>query len=240
MSKLLGKPVVVNIGGYEVYACKELHYGNQLSRIRGLASRWILRNSNRVVVMSTAYEHIVREVVPETKTTTVIIYPPIDTSMCDIPLPVKKHQAVTAYCIEQARELKGIPEAEAINEITGNVVIVKNLPHDKLISLLLESKVYLQLSRTEHFNITTLEAMACGCIPVIHKADGLQDTVGMHGFIVDYKNIPMTIDAIRRAMKIDDTKPRREWARRFTKTERRRRLNRMLADITRARDERCS
>lgn len=231
MSKLLGKPVVVNIGGYEVYACKELNYGNQLSKVRGAASRWILRNSDRVVVMSTAYEHIVHDVVPETKTTTVIIYPSIDTSVCDIPLPVKKNQAITAYCIGQARELKGIPLAEEIGKRTGKVIIVKNKPHDELVKLLLESKVYLQLSRTEHFNITTLESMACGCVPVIHAADGLRDTVGMYGIIVDYKNIQMAIDAMNHAMAIGDVQPQRDWARKFTKAKRKESIDRLLQEV---------
>jgi glycosyltransferase involved in cell wall biosynthesis len=231
MSKLLGKPVVVNIGGYEVYACKELNYGNQLSPIRGLASRWILRAATKVVVMSSAYEQIVHDVVPETKNTTIMIYPSIDTSICELPLPEKKSRAITAYCIGQARELKGIPLAEEIGKRTGNVIIVKNKPHDELVKLLLESKVYLQLSRTEHFNITTLESMACGCIPVIHKADGLQDTVGMYGIIVDYKNIPMAIDAMNYAMAIGDVQPQREWARKFTKSRRKESIDRLLQEV---------
>ena len=64
LAKIFRKRIIVNISGFEVYAAPDIGYGNQFYLIRGAASRWILRNAIRIIVMSEAYKKIVQELVP--------------------------------------------------------------------------------------------------------------------------------------------------------------------------------
>jgi hypothetical protein len=61
LAKIFRKRIIVNISGFEVYAAPDIGYGNQLSLVRGAASRWILRNAICIIVMSEAYKKIVQK-----------------------------------------------------------------------------------------------------------------------------------------------------------------------------------
>jgi len=201
MARLMHKPVAVNVGGWEVYAAPEVGYGNQLSTVRGAATRWILRNASVAVCMSEAYRKIIEEVEPHA---TVRVVPGrIDTALCSEPLLDDKHGVVTAYCsYNLAETIKGIP---IFTEATQGMdsVILKDVPHKRLIGSLQHAKVYCQLSYTESFGITLLEAMACGCVPVVSDRDALPEVVGGVGVVVPYGDASKTRDAITDAIDMD-------------------------------------
>jgi glycosyltransferase involved in cell wall biosynthesis len=201
LSKIYGVKSVVNIGGWEVYADKSIRYGNQLNPIRGAITRWIMRMADRLIVQSPAYMDIVNKLEPTTVGKTVVIPPYIDTTLCDNKTETKQDVAITAICTSAARDLKGIPTFEKASKMSRyQMCVYKNLQHDELISKLKQAKVYCQLSRTEQFNVTTAEAMACGCVPVTTKADGLQTTTGDTGIIVPFGDASAVADAVSKAM----------------------------------------
>jgi glycosyltransferase involved in cell wall biosynthesis len=229
LAKIFGKPTIVNIGGAEVVAAPEIGYGHQLSRSRGFIARWILRKSSMNVVPSSAYVKITNNLVPSAKVIAIPNY--IDSGLCDMPLPKKNPIATTAVCASQTRLLKGIPTFEAATKGRPyKSVIVKNMPHDKLMEYFRQCKVYCQLSYTETFGMSLLEAMACGCVPVVTDRDALPEVVGDCGLIVPYNDIQKTKQAIEQAMSMSG-EPARDRARQFNKERKRTSINNLIAEL---------
>jgi glycosyltransferase involved in cell wall biosynthesis len=229
-SKLFRKKIVVNIGGFEVYPYgKDIGYGNQLSTIRGAASRWILRRADRIITQSHAYAYLTELVCPPAQVT--IIPPSIDTRLCDDALPIKKDQTVTAYCSRQSYTLKGIPTyIKASMALPYDFTVMEAAPHHDLIAELKRSKVYCQLSYTEQCNNTVIEAMACGCVPVVTDRDGLPEEIGTTGLTVPFGDAETTRNAIKVAMKMDGG-PCRERARMFTEERKRKAVISLLENL---------
>jgi glycosyltransferase involved in cell wall biosynthesis len=197
LAKIFRKRILVNISGFEVYAAPDIGYGNQLSLLRGNASRWILRNATTIVVMSESYKKIVHGLEPSTH---VVVIPGwVDTKLCEEPLP-EKHGVVTSLAkYKVVRLVKNIPLfIEATKGMDAK--IIENVPYETLISELKTAKVYCQLSYTESFCIAVLEAMACGCIPVVTDRDALPEVVGDVGYIVPYGDAEKTRVAIESAL----------------------------------------
>jgi glycosyltransferase involved in cell wall biosynthesis len=230
LAKIFRKRIIVNISGFEVYAAPDIGYGNQLHLIRGAVSRWILRNSTRIIVMSNAYKRIVTELVPGTN---VMVIPGwVDINLCEEPLP-EKHGVVTSITNYKVVHLvKNIPLfIDATNGMDATVI--ENVPYTTLISAFKTAKVYCQLSYTESFCVAVLEAMACGCIPVVTDRDALPEVVGSVGFIVPYGDIEKTREAIRSALLSTpaDIHAVRDRARMFSIERRNSEVKKMLEDV---------
>lgn len=59
----------------------------------------------------------------------------------------------------------------------SNVVLNTNCTQDEKFSLLQKSKFFLHTLINEPFGLTTVEAIAAGCIPLVHQSGGQQETV---------------------------------------------------------------
>jgi glycosyltransferase involved in cell wall biosynthesis len=57
-------------------------------------------------------------------------------------------------------------------ERISNAKLWPNASFEELHSLRLKSKVYLHAMPYEHFGISIVEAMALGCVPVVHRSGG--------------------------------------------------------------------
>jgi glycosyltransferase involved in cell wall biosynthesis len=230
ISKLFHKPTVVNVGGFEVSGIPEINYGNQLKPIRGWISRWIIRNASAVIIPSPIYEEKIKNLIP---TANVYMIPNfIDTSMCDTQLPQKEDIVVTAVCSKFAYDYKGIPMFQRVsNMIPYKSIILEHLPREEYINTLKRAKVYCQLSRDETFGISLVEAMACGCVPVVSDKGALPWIVGDCGIVVPYGNfIYITADAIERAMTMDGSKAR-ERARYFSREKKQSAVKYLIREI---------
>jgi alpha-1,2-mannosyltransferase len=58
-----------------------------------------------------------------------------------------------------------------------NVTITINAPLRVLTKALSEAKLYMQLGENEPFGISIVEAMASGCVPIVHKSGGAAEIV---------------------------------------------------------------
>ena len=227
LAKLFRKPVVVHIGGYEVYNAQEINYGNQRKLIRGYLSRWVIGNATTNVVMSRAYCDITRNIVPQSVVE--VIPGCIDTRFCDLP-PLPKSGAVTAYCTNSTYELKGLHIFDWVSECLPMLKKIKNAPHQQMMHEFRTAKVYCQLSYTESFGVSLLEAMSCGCVPVVTDRDALPEVVGDTGVIVPYEDVVGTVEAIKKALAMSG-EPARDRARTFTVELRMKDMNKMLKRI---------
>jgi len=57
-------------------------------------------------------------------------------------------------------------------KVSDRVTVMTNVARGKLLDILRDSKVYLHLTHDEHFGVSIVEAMASGCIPVVHNSGG--------------------------------------------------------------------
>lgn len=202
-ARLFGKKTVVHIGGYEIHNDPEVGYGNQRFRIRGAISRYILKPPTSVIVQSLAYVTKLTRLIPGSK----IHMVPAAVTIPDV-TRLKDESVMTAYMnYTGAERIKGISTyRRAVAQLPYRSVIMVDQPHEELMLSLKQTKVYCQLSYTEQFGQVVLEAMSCGCIPVVSDRGGLPELVGDAGIVVPYGNVKATVEAIQEAMKMDSDK----------------------------------
>lgn len=81
---------------------------------------------------------------------------------------------------------------------------IKTLPfikNDGLPNLFNRHQFYLQLSLTEGFPNAVIEAMACGCVPIVSSVGAMPDIVQEFGYILVKKDVELLQTIIIRAMK---------------------------------------
>ncbi len=66
---------------------------------------------------------------------------------------------------------------EAEKRGVSNVNFHPNMPQKDVISLAHSSKVFLHTMVNEHFGIATVEAIAAGCVPIVHDSGGSREIV---------------------------------------------------------------
>ncbi len=64
--------------------------------------------------------------------------------------------------------------------VSDRVNFYPNAPAEQKIGLLKRAKLYLHTMVGEHFGISIVEAMALGCIPVVHDSGGMREFVPAH------------------------------------------------------------
>jgi len=85
------------------------------------------------------------------------------------------------FCIVGLRgstqELRQILTLIERNGVSDRVEVMTDVPRKTLQSILRKSKVYLHLAHGEHFGVSIVEAMASGCIPIVHNSGGPKEFV---------------------------------------------------------------
>jgi glycosyltransferase involved in cell wall biosynthesis len=79
-----------------------------------------------------------------------------------------------------------------------NVDLIAGATRAEVSILLGRAKIYLHSMIGEHFGISVVEAMAAGCIPVVHNSGGPKEAVGNYGFL--YNNVEECVKAIAEAL----------------------------------------
>ena len=96
-------------------------------------------------------------------------------------------QEVLSSIRERAKDLK----------VSERIRIVTNAKREQLRRILLDSKVYLHTKENEHFGISIVEAMASGCIPVVHNSGGPKEFVPSN---LRFSNIDEAADILEKAI----------------------------------------
>ena len=114
----------------------------------------------------------------------------------------------------------GLPESQEVMisllrlikelNVSDKVKILTNVKREKLNEILLDSKVYLHSAVNEHFGVSIVEAMALGCIPIVHDSGGPREFVSQD---FRYKSIDEAAEMVEKA--IEDWSPTK--ARRVSK-----------------------
>ena len=108
------------------------------------------------------------------------------------------------YSIETLQKLRRMIK---FHNVEDRVSLMPNVPRSTLISLLRNAKVYLHTMPFEHFGTSIIEAMASGCVPVVHRSGGpwldiLNEQQGVYGF--SYESIEEAAQTINFIMDRED------------------------------------
>jgi glycosyltransferase involved in cell wall biosynthesis len=233
IGKLFSKPVVVCIGDYEVNNVPEINYGNQRFLIRGMLSRWVIRNATKNIVPTEPFVGITKKV--ELHADVVVIPDCIDVTPCAEPFPEKKNLVTTAVLSEFSRVRKNIPLFEKIRgsgKIDAEMKVMVYVPREEYIQTLKDARVYCQLSYPdcEAFGVSLCEAMSYGCVPVISNCAAMEWVVDGTGIVVPYGDEESTINAIQKALTMDGV-PARDRAGCFTKERRKKAIVHLIKEI---------
>jgi glycosyltransferase involved in cell wall biosynthesis len=98
--------------------------------------------------------------------------------------------------------LKRIIEKERVH----NIRLQPNISFEELHSLRTKSKVYLHPMPHEHFGISIVEAMASGCVPIVHRSGGPWHDILEHKEVYGYAYSSVAEAAAKIKMLLDDPK----------------------------------
>ncbi len=124
-----------------------------------------------------------------------------DTFFRSIPLVLEKVPQAFFICTA----MQGQPEAEKWVEKLGiqdHVLLLPYLPQGQLWQVYSQSKVYVSLSSHDGTPNTFLEALACGCFPVVGDIESLREWLrdGKNGLLVDPMDPHQAADAVIQAL----------------------------------------
>lgn len=86
-----------------------------------------------------------------------------------------------------ASTLANLKQYMRMFHVQDRITLLQNVPYKQFIETLSKAKVYLHIMPQDHFGISVVEAMASGCVPVVHRSGGpwidiLDEQQGMYGF----------------------------------------------------------
>lgn len=229
LARLFGKISIIVLAGVDASKEPEINYGIWLSPWKSLVMRYTFRYADRLLVVDPSlgrearrlarYEGFNIEYIP-------FGFEPAEWAPGD---GIREQVVLTVASCENewrlkkkgidkllaaARELHGVrfrligihpPLLEKLKDrIPANVEAIPFVPRSELASYYRRAKVYCQPSFTEGLPNTLCEAMLCGCIPVGTNAGGIPTAIGDAGYLVEYRDQPGLVDALRRALAAKD------------------------------------
>lgn len=206
--RLLGKPMVVTVGGYDTATGPNSGYGGD----RGWFKRWITRTTMRLATRIVVVSEFTRR-----ETAALGIDPArlvlglhgLDPSRYVYPGIAREDVVVTVGGVNASnltrkglepfvRAAARLPRLrfvvigawtdgaiESLRAIaTPNVIFTGRLSHGEKVAWLWRSRVVVQASRHEAFGLSLAEGMLCGAVPVVTDAGALPEVVGDTGVVI--------------------------------------------------------
>jgi len=96
-----------------------------------------------------------------------------------------------------------------------NIVCLEYRLQDQLAELYNQYNFYLQVSVTEGMPIALIEAMMCGCIPIVSKVGIMPDMIGPHGYVLERKDLSLLEKLVKELLNSNNHPDRneiRQWA----------------------------
>jgi glycosyltransferase involved in cell wall biosynthesis len=221
-ARILNKPVVCVVGGYDTASLPEIQYGNLRPGIKRMITLWLLKNITYILPVSKyAKDEVLKNTSLKLKNIHVVTHGFDDVTLQSL----KKEKIIlTVGKIDKGNfvrkginkfvELsKNLPDFEfyAVGELVENELknVLKNKPSnlhftgrlsdEELNKMFSRATVYVQLSAHEAFGSAVAEAMLYKCIPVVSDRGALPEVVGDSGFVVPYDNFDAAKDSIKKA-----------------------------------------
>jgi glycosyltransferase involved in cell wall biosynthesis len=228
LARVIRRPSVLVIGGFDTAAVPEIDYGNQQDPRRRWRSRMTIARADRLITNSNYLQgEIERNIGIPPERVRVVHHglsdrfgePAARDASNPVALTVgavhrwnlerKGHRAF----VEAAREL---PEVEfvlaggwedgAVDELralaTPNVTFTGRLSDEDLDAQFRRADAYVQASWHEGFGLAVAEAMLAGAVPVVTEAGALPEVVGETGVTIPAVDAHEIAEGVRRALEL--------------------------------------
>lgn len=217
-AQLLRKPSIIVAGGYDV---RDVPDGFLATRKGLRRAEGHFRRSTRIVTVSKALQDEVVRRFPGTATKTEVLYLGADVGLFQPKGPRKRQVLSVAGAevwtrawvkgwdrIAQVAQLLpdvhflligASPEIARLVDPPANLEIRGPVRRADLVTHYQAAAVYLQASRFEALSSALMEAMSCGCVPVVTAVGGMPELVGDVGFVVG-EDPEMLASAVQKAL----------------------------------------
>lgn len=224
-SKIFGNKSIVIAGGYDAAYVPEINYGAFTNLKERIPAKYVLKNADLILAVS---EFTKNEVLDRLEPKQLkVVYNGVDIEKFK-PKKEKEDIIVTVGgATKKGIKLKGletfakasalfsdykfviIGETEdfEINTLKRNnsiLIFTGKITHNEVLKWLQRTRIYCQLSYIESFGVGVIEAMSCGCTPIITERGALPEVVEDTGFYVPYGDEKATVEAIKKALKAPD------------------------------------
>lgn len=234
LGRLISRPSLVVVGGYEVADNPEIGYGLLADPAMAPYVSYTLRHADRLLAVDEGLLCDGERFLHERPSTWMVIptgYDPVRFS----PNGEKEDLVLTVFggdntararlkgvdtFLGAAKRLPGLRftvvgvdgEAEVWlrGQATPNVEFVPLIDQERLIGYYRRAKVYAQLSLREGLPNAVCEAMLCECVPVGTQVQGITTAMGPIGFYTPVGDADACADAITQAMASDQGPAARE------------------------------
>jgi len=209
-ARLLHKPSVLVIGGYDVANIPEIGYGHQRGGMKRWVSRRTMRSASCLITNSDySQEEAVRNA-GLAKEQVSAVYHGVPDPFGALPHGPRARMALTVGNVDRSNlQRKGhevfvrtaalMPDVEFVLAgaakddtsdylralATPNVTLTGRLSDEALNDCYRRASVYVQVSRHEGFGLSVAEAMQAGCVPVVTRVGALPEVTGDSGIFVD-------------------------------------------------------
>lgn len=259
IAKILGKPSVLIVGGYDVVKIPEISYGLLSHPIKRIFPIFSLQWADAILPFSNdSKEQMLRNFDVDTKKVQTVylgVHP-----VALKPAPKKKANAVVTVGVVTrsnlfrkglevfVRAAKFLPRTEFVligdtpdksaltylKELSTPNVKFKNLGYStkKIVGELSRAKAYVQISYHEGFGRALAEAMCQECVPVVSSRGAIPEVVGNTGYYVSNLGNPNEVaEKIALALKSSKGKVARKRASQFTLIRREIELVEIIGDL---------
>lgn len=258
-AKVLNKPSLLVVGGYDTANMPEIHYGHQ----RGGLKKWISRSTMQLSTRLISFSHFSQSEatknasIPQSKIKVLYLGVPDkigELSTCakepfvlsvgniDRPNLFRKGHELfvrsAAYLPETDFYLVGSWLDDAIDQLkstaTPNVKFTGRLAEEDLIRMYQKASVYVQVSYHEGFGLSVAEAMLAGCIPVVSCVGSLSEVVGENGIYInsfDPRHVAAQIQCALEFKNNFRVQVRNSILKRFSVEKRARELSKMIDQV---------
>lgn len=222
-ARLCSKKSVIVAGGYDADTVPEIGYGLPLHPVLRHFARYAFTRADLVLPVSPYMERMLLAFCRPRATLLVpnavdlpTVYPDPahkENIVLTIGLVHKGSSPIKGHYLflEVAARIPDVPfvlYGRQTDEIAGelrrlappNVTLVDDTGRGCLLDHLLRAKVYAQFSATESFSVALLEAMWCGCTPVVTPRGALPDMVDDAGLVAESLDPDALAESVRRAL----------------------------------------
>jgi glycosyltransferase involved in cell wall biosynthesis len=238
LARLLGKPSVLVVGGFDTARVPEIGYGWQRGGVRRWVSRSTMRLATRLVTNSRSSLVEIERNVGLDPRRAAVIYHGLADRFPDGGERKRDRLALSVGVVRQRNlERKGLrPFVRAAAKLPGvEFVLAGSWPDDAidvlrgdaaknvrftgflddadLDALFRRAAVYVQASGHEGFGLSLAEAMLAGCVPVVTDVGALPEVVGDVGVTIAKPDPALIADAVERAIELGPAEGARARAR---------------------------
>jgi glycosyltransferase involved in cell wall biosynthesis len=210
LAKILRKPSVLMIGGYDVASLPIANYGHQRGGLKKWVSRWAMGLADILIPFSRYSQGEAEKIAGIPADRMKMVYLGVPDLPCPLSMAPRERMALTVGKVEWAnlkrkglepfvRAATQLPDvqfvlvgvwaddsSEYLRSIAApNVTFTGQVSDEELIGYYRRASVYVQASLHEGFGLSVAEAMLAGCIPVITRAGSLPEVVGDCGVYCD-------------------------------------------------------